>query len=178
MIEMDRSNPENRGLVDQYRLSGAPLPLILVIAQNGVVAGAAKGLDATSMSLKALIPSPKKADVLMALQSGKAVFILAGNKSMVNYSKALSECQSAVGQMQNSASIVQVDLSDSAEAAFLKSLNVVPSLTEPVTLVLNARGQVTGSYPGVPTATNLVKSARTIPKSGGCCPSSGGGGGC
>ena len=44
VIEMNRSDTVNSQLVAQYRLAGAPVPLILLIASNGVVAG---GVPAT-----------------------------------------------------------------------------------------------------------------------------------
>ncbi len=178
MIEMDRSNPANAGLVGQYRLTGAPVPLILVLTPDGMVAGGVEGLKATTMSLKSMIPTPKKAEVIGALQTGNPVFVLAGNPAMANYSDALNANREAIKQLGGKATLVEINLGNSEETAFMSSIGINTTSTVPITAVINAQGQVTGTFPGAPPATTLSKSATAVPKSGGCCPSSGAGGGC
>ncbi len=71
--------------------------------------------------------------------------------------------------MQNQSAAVQIDMDDPAETAFLTQMKVNLDSAEPVTLVINAQGQVTGTYTGAADVANLVQAATK--KAGGCCPS-------
>ena len=39
MVRLDRRSPENGALVSKYRLAGPQIPLVLVFAPNGAIAG-------------------------------------------------------------------------------------------------------------------------------------------
>lgn len=169
LVELDRSNPANAELAAKFRLAGAPVPLVLVAARNGVLAGGAPAAQTTADQLVSLVPSPKKAEILQVLQSGKAVFITASRKGMASQSGVMSACAMACGQMQNQSATVQIEMDDPAEQAFLTQMKVNLASTEPVTLVINAQGQVTGTYTGAAEVANLVQAATK--KAGGCCPS-------
>ena len=65
-------------------------------------------------------------------------------------------------------------MDDPAEIPFLNSLKVNLAATAPVTLVVNAQGQVTGNYAGVVAAGDLAQAATK--KATGCCPSTVAGG--
>jgi hypothetical protein len=169
LVEFNRSDPENSELVAKFRLVGAPVPLILLAAGNGVLAGGLPAAQATVDKLVAMAPSPKKAEILQALQSGKAVFVAVSRKGMAAHSGAMSACAMACGQMQDRSASVQIDMDDPAEAGFLTQLKVNLASTEPVTLVVNAQGQVTGTYTGAADVASLVQAATK--KAGGCCPS-------
>ncbi len=168
LLEIDRSDPANAGYVAKLRLAGAPVPLILVAARNGVLAGGLPAAQATPAILQSVVPSPKKADVLQALQNGRPVFIAVGRKGMAKETKAVAACRAACSQMGDRPALVQVDMADPKEAAFLSQLKVNPKAAEPVTLVVNARGQVTGSYTEVQDVASLVQAATRVV--GGCAP--------
>jgi hypothetical protein len=168
LIELERSNPENAALVAQFRLAGAPVPLIILVARNGVIAGGLLASQATPEALVGLVPSPKKAEILKALQSGKPVFISATRKGMPSEAKAAAACAAACSRMGDKSVLVRIDMADTREAAFLAELKVNTSSAKPVTLVINAQGQVTGSYTETQDVASLVQAAtRTV---GGCAP--------
>jgi hypothetical protein len=169
LVEVDRSSPGNAELVAKYRLAGAPVPLILVAARNGIVAGGIPAGQATLEGLVALVPSPKKTEVLQALQGGKAVMITASRRGMATQSGANASCAAACGQLADKCVMVQIDMDDPQEAGFLTSMKVNLASTEPVTLVVNAQGQVAGTYTGAADVALLVQAATK--KVGGCCPS-------
>ncbi len=168
MIEFDRSNQANAALVGQYRLAGAPLPLILLLARNGAVAGGVPAGQATAEQLAKMVPTDSKAEVLKAVQSGQSVLVTATSKRMPKESKASSACAAACSQMQGKCSSVSLDLDDEDELPFLTELKINPQATEPVTVVINAQGQVTGSFLGAVQVGSLVQAATK--KIGGCCP--------
>jgi len=167
VIEMNRADSTNSQLVKKYRLAGAPLPLMLVIASNGVVAGGLTADRATPEILVKLIPSPKKAEVFQALSENKSVFVVAGRKSMKDRAKVLETCKAACSQMKNKAAFVSIDMDDKKESSFLAQLKVNTLSTEPVTAVINTQKRITGSFNGPVEVNKLMAAA--VKKAGGCC---------
>jgi len=168
LIELDRSATANAELVTKYRLTGAPLPLVLVAARNGALAGGLPVAQATVERLVAFVPSPKKAELLQNLQSGKAVLLCASRKDMSARAAALANCATACVQSSGQCVLVEIEMDDPAEAAFLTSLKVNSAATEPTILVVNTSGQISGSYTGAAEPGELV--AASVKKAGGCAP--------
>ena len=54
---MNRDDPANTALVAEWRLAGAPLPLILVISSMGMPVGGLLLEHATAEKVAALVPS-------------------------------------------------------------------------------------------------------------------------
>ena len=168
LVELDRSNPENADLVVRFRVAGAPVPLILITTRNGLLAAGVPAGQTTAEQLVAMVPSPKKGEVIQALQGGKSAFITVSRKGMATQSGATAACAAACGQMAEKGVMIQVDMDDPQEAAFLTAMKVNLASTEPVTLVVNAQGQVTGTYAGAADVATLVQAATK--KGGGCAP--------
>jgi hypothetical protein len=168
VVVMDRGAAENQDLVQRLRVLGAPVPLILVMAPNGVVAGGALLKDATPQNLVALIPTPKKARMLLELSQKKAVFVVVSSKTMVEArGKVFEACTQAMQTLEHKAATVTVDADDKAERAFLKELNIQERETTPVVIVFNAKGQKTQVFRQVVTAEQLVQA---VHKKVECCP--------
>ena len=174
LVELNRADAANAGLVSKFRLAGAPVPLILVAARNGVLAGGLAAAQATPDQLVALVPSPKKAETLQALQTGKAVFLCMARKSMSSRSSVSSTCALACGQMNDKGVTITIDMDDPEEAEFLTQLKVDRTSAEPVTLVANPQGQITGTFAGAVDVASLVQAASK--RATGCCPSTAQGG--
>jgi hypothetical protein len=168
LIELDRSAAGNAELVTKYRLTGTPLPLILVAARNGALGGGLPAAQATVERLVALVPSPKKAELLQNLQGGNAVILCASRQGMSARAAALANCATACVQSSGQCVLVEIEMDDPAEAAFLTSLKVSPTATEPTILVVNTSGQISGSYTGAADPGELV--AASVKKAGGCAP--------
>ena len=171
VIEMNRSDSTNSPLVTMYRLAASPLPLILVIASNGAVAGGFPADRATPDQLVKMVPSPKKADVLRALKDGKAVFVVASRESMEVRDQVLEVCRAARSQMENRAALVTIDMDDKRESPFLAQIRANTLSTEPVTCVINRKGQTTAVFNGPVEAAALIQATAKI--AGGCCPAGG-----
>ena len=172
LVELDRSDPANADIVQQYRLAGAPVPLILVAARNGVLAGGLPAAQATVDLLVEIVPSPKMAAILQEVQAGKAVFITVSRKGRTSQSGAA--CMAACSQMKDRSALIQIDMDDPNETRFLTQLKIDRAATEPVILVVNPQGQITGTYTGAVDVASLVQAATM--KAGGCCPSTVSGG--
>jgi hypothetical protein len=171
VIQLDRADAANSALVVKYRLTGAPLPLIMVLAGNGAIAGGIPAANTTVEQLVKWVPTAKKAEVLKAVQDGQSVLITAASKGMLKETSVSSACAAACGQMQGKCTSIKINLDDDDELPFLNELKINPQSREPVTVVINAQGQVTGSFAGGVEVGNLVQAATK--KAGGCCPSGG-----
>jgi hypothetical protein len=168
LIELNRADTGNAELVARYRVSGAPLPLILVVARNGALAGGGRAGKVTSEQLQKMVPTPKKAEILQALEEGKAVFAVFSRAEMGSSAKAVGACATACGQLKKGAVTIQIDMDDDKELPLLTQLKVDPASKEPVTLVFNKSGLLTGSYMGAVQVADLVQA--TTKKPSGCCP--------
>lgn len=168
LIELDRSNPENAELVARFRVAGAPVPLIMITTRSGLLAAGVPAAQMTVEQLVALVPSPKKSEIIQAIQGGKSVFITASRRGMATQSGATASCAAACGQMADKSVMVQIDMDDPQETAFLTAMKINLASTEPVTLVVNAQGQVTGTYAGAADVATLVQAATK--KAAGCAP--------
>ena len=170
VIEMNRTDKANERLVTKYGLAGAPLPLIIVIASNGVVAGGAIYNQTTSQKLVAMIPSPKKSDVLKAINDGKSVFIVVSKKLSTKKKEVVGKCKIACSDMKGNAKIVEVNFDDASEKKFLEELKITQIVGDtPRTFVIDSQGQIAGSFTGVTDSKTLVATA-TKKAVGGCCP--------
>lgn len=169
VLQMNRSDAENKELVTKYRLAGAPLPLILVIASNGIVSGGFLLSQATPDVLVKAVPSPKKAYVMKTLSEGKSVFLVVTGKSMKEKSTVMNTCQQACIEMENNARMIEVSLDNPNEEKFLTELKVDKTATEPITYVINSQGQIIGAFDENVNSTALVASAKKVATSG-CCP--------
>ena len=169
LIELDRTNKDNLELVKKYRLSGAPVPLILVFTSDGVLAGGIPAKGANSQKLIGMIPSPKKAEVLKSIQSGQSVFVTASRKGMTGESEIYDACMAACGMMKDKSRCILVDMDDEKESTFLRELKINLKAKEPVTVVINAQGKIAGSFNGAVDTGKLVQTAQKK-VGGGCCP--------
>ena len=95
VIEMNRADTGNSQFIAKYKLATAPMPLILLIASNGVITGGLPAEKASPDILVKMLPSPKKAEIIKALTEGKAVFVMASRNSMGDRTKVLDSCKNA-----------------------------------------------------------------------------------
>jgi hypothetical protein len=174
VIQMNRDLPVNADLVSEWGLSGAPLPLILSISPKGYATGGYVLADATADKIAALVPTPKMDEVYAAINNKKSTFIIVSKKSNIDKAGILANCKSAATQLKNNVAIIEIDLADPKEAAFIKQLNLKSAPNTTSVLVLNASGQTTGSFNGKVDAAQLVGAATKVVKSCGSSCSPGG----
>jgi len=173
IVQMDRDDATNTQLVSEWRLSGAPVPLILVISSKGFPTGGFILSQATAENLAALVPTPKMEDVYTAIGSGKAALVVFTKKALSDRKEVLKVCKEAVSIMKDNAVIVEVDMDDSQEGNFMNQLRIDKSSQVSLTLAINTKGQVSGTSKSVPDATKLATAATQEVKGGcgaGCGP--------
>ena len=167
VIKLDRDDKANADLVSKYRLAGAPLPLVLVVASNGVVSGSIDYANATTEKLISFLPSKTQADVLLGFENGKAALIVCGKKNAKDKEAIETECKNAMTSLGNKATQVFVDVDSKDEANFLALIK--PDLTKTTVLVFNGKGQYTGTLEATAKSKDLVASVNKK-MGGGCCP--------
>ena len=172
VVELDRSLKQNRPLVKRYGLAGSRLPITLILAHNGAPAGGVALGDKTLERLLGLVPSPRKAETLLALFERKAVFVIVARPGMAEEAAVLAACRNAAAELKGKgptekAAVVQVNLDDPSEKAYLDVLGADPKATQVATHVYGLSGQKTGVLKGTPKTTDLVGAAT---KKAECCP--------
>ncbi|NVO20363.1 MAG: hypothetical protein HXX13_11720 [Bacteroidetes bacterium] len=177
VIAMDRTDKANSTLVTKYGLAGAPLPIILVIATNGVVAGGLQLSEATPEDLLDLVPTKRQAAALLAFSENKPAFIVLYKKNMKDKLKVVEECNKAAAGLGGKAVVVEVDLDDKSETGFMSLLKPDMKATTTHVLVFNAKGQFTDEHKSPVQSAILIASSKKVVKSS-CAPGACGSGGC
>ena len=176
VINLDRTDKTNAALVTKYGLSGAALPMILVMAPNGAVGGGLQLKESTPEKLIGFIPTKKQSIALLAFSEGKPAFILLSKKPMKDKALALAECYKSAAGLVGKAVVVDIDLDDKSEAEFLSLLKPEMTASSTHVLVFNGKGQFSDEFTAPVQAAKLITSSRKVAKSS-CCPG-GTGSGC
>lgn len=178
VIELNRDDVANTSLVSKFGLSGAPLPLILVISPKGAPVGGFVLKDATVEKIVDIIPSPKADIVYAAINNKKPVFILLAKNTNTDRASMLANCKAANKQLRVGGVIIEIDPTDAKEQKLLKTLGAVSNNNTSYVYVFNAAGQATGTFSGKAETASLVAAATKVIRSGGCCPGGAPAGGC
>lgn len=175
VLKMNRDDSENVKYTTEWRLSGAPLPLILVISPKGLLVGGRILAQAKAKDLAAMIPSPKLEKVQAAISSGKNAIVVFTKKSFSDKNEVTKTAKDAVAILKTEGEYIEVDMDDPKETNFMNQLRVNPATAvNSITIVINKQGQVAGTSTTIPDAAKLVSAAKTPVKSGcgpGCGPS-------
>jgi hypothetical protein len=169
------TDPAEQGIVNQYGLGRAPMPLVLAMAPNGAVTRSfVKNFDETQFALAFVSAGTEK--VVKALQSRKMAFVCVQNGSTQRNAEAVEGVKAFVADAQyaKTTEVVMVDPADAAEQNFLTQLKVDPRTAEAVTVFLAPPGTMVGVYKGETKKEALVAAAKAAaqgcnPQSG-CCP--------
>jgi len=169
LIRLDRTSAENAKLVGRYRLSGPQIPLVLVFAPNGVLAGGAVANGLNVDGLLGKVPTKKEVELITALQSGKGVLVLASCSGMAGRVEAIKACEKGCEMSSGKLYLISVDMNDQSEQKMLGKLRITATAGQPVTVVINSRGQIVGVFNGPVNPADLV-TASVKTGGGGCCP--------
>ncbi len=138
-----------------------------MIAYNGSPGGGAHPDPKAAQRMLSLLPSPRKADTLLALFQHKAAFVVVTTPKMAHRTDVLTACQAAAIALEGKAAVIEVSPTDKKEAAFLKVLGADGKAADAVVHVYGLSGRKTGTLKGNVTSDALVKAAK---KKAECCP--------
>ena len=162
---LNRSDPQQVSAVKHYRLTAAPVPLVLVVAQNGIAVGGARLVENAVDRLVSLVPTKAKAEYLRVLNSRHVALVVFSRKTMPLQSPLFTEISKAVRTTKGRVEPVLVDMNDKSEARFMKEWEVDPKAEKPTIIMMNPKGQPLGRMMGAPRAAQLVATSKKRP----CC---------
>jgi hypothetical protein len=167
------SDPSEAAILAKFRLSQAPMPLVLALAPNGAVTGGFPG-NFTREQLLGAFASPCMERLLGAVQQGKLVVLCVQNGRTRLNVEAMNGVRAFKADQRYSAAteVLMLDPNSAAERAFLAKLGINAAVEEATTLLVAPPGSVIGSFKGA-TDKNQLVSTLTSAVSGcgaGCQP--------
>ena len=168
-VTMNMDEKANAELVKEYRLNGAPTPLVLVMSDRGLLMGGMLENQVSRESLEEAIPPPKFSDISYALSKGTPVIALVSNSKFESDAKAENICKSAKDSMSGKVEVIRIDTEDSAESKLITMLNIKGKLKDSYIVAINAQGIMSGRFENVPDVGELVEAAQKIVQTG-CAP--------
>jgi hypothetical protein len=141
------------------------MPLVVVLAPNGAITGGFP-LKINEADVSSAFVSPGMARSLKGIQSRKVVLLCVQPAQLSELPAGVREF---CGDPRYSASteVVTVRGDDPAEAGFLKSLKIQPSIATSVTAVLVPPGQLLGTIEGAASKQHIIDKLKAAQ---GCCP--------
>ncbi len=165
VVELNRADPAQAAAVKTYRVAGAPVPLVMVIAPNGVAAGASLVKKGALERLMRLVPTPGKAEYLKVLSQRQTAIVIFSHAKMAQQSDAFAAASKVVTATKGKVSTVVVDVTSPDEQKFLKEWSIDPKAATPTVVVMNAKGLTLGRHEGAPTSEQLLATTQKKP----CC---------
>jgi SAM-dependent methyltransferase len=174
-VAVDRSDPTEKEMVEQFKLEAAPMPLVLAIAPNGAVTAGIKGADLTEARLLDAVASPGMQQCLKALQERKLTFICLQNANTKANDAAMKGVNDfkADPQFAEGTELVKVDPSDPKEAKLLAQLKADPKTKTASTTLLAPPGMIVTQVDGATSKSaleaSLKKAMAACSGASGCC---------
>lgn len=153
-------------LVKKYNLKYAPLPLVIIIAPNGVIAGSFQS-SFSPEQVRSAFQTPKTLQCLLAFQERRLVFISAQGKDTAENKEALDGITrfSKENPLYGRAEMILVDPKDSSESSLLAQLKVQPDIKKAQTFLLVPPGRIIGRWAGATDSGEFVKRLNALSKS-------------
>lgn len=156
------TDPAEKGVVDRFKLSRAPVPLAVVIHPNGAVTGFFAGKVAEADLARALV-SPKKAECMKALQENQLILLCVQTSAKEPLPQGVLQFQADPHFAKNT-KIVTALANDGTEAAFYAELKIPQD--QPGTVFMAPPGVLVGRFPATATRSEL---AAALHAAGKCC---------
>ena len=159
VVELNRSDPAQKEAVARYRVAAAPVPIVMVIASNGVAVGASRVAKGAVERLVGLVPTPGKAEYLRTLQERRTALVVFYKPDMKEQSAIFESVSKAVTQLKGKAGTVLVNIDDPAEKRFCEEWGIPEKSLRPTVVVMNAKGQPLGRLVGAQPADKIIATA-------------------
>lgn len=169
IIQMNVDDEKNAELVKEYKLGGAPMPLMLLFSDKGLMLGGMVEAQVTKENIINAIPTPKYSEITFALSQGKPVLAVISNSKFKSDKAAKEICSAAKKEMADKAEIIVIDTEDVKESKLIAMLNIKVKLVDSFIVAINGQGIMSGRFDIVPTQADLVAAATKVVQSG-CAP--------
>lgn len=154
VIAVRANDPTEAKLVKEYGVSRAPMPMALAIAPNGAITGSfVKKLNAGL--IKQSFVSPAKSHCMRTLQNRKMVLLCVTPSGKSGIPQGVQNFKS-IPCYQKTVEVVTVSLEESAEASFVKELEVSPQSNVTTVVFMAPPGVMVGRFNENVTQQQLV----------------------
>jgi hypothetical protein len=159
-------DPAEKPIVEQFRVRGAPMPMVLAIAPTGVPTKAfPKKFEA--VQLQEAFVSPCTAKCMRAIWDKRSILLCVQNKKTKENKEALDGAKEFKNDPKyaKGIEIIMLDPADKAEQRFLKDLEVDPLAPTAVTVLVMPPGAPVAHFTGaltkeaIETAVEAAKSS-------------------
>lgn len=166
---MDKNQPSESAALAQFRLSRAPMPIIVAIAPNGAITGAHYGDKLKEPNLQESMAGQAEQQCMKALQSGKLVFACMQNATTKSNDIAMQGVNDfkADTRFAEATEIVSLDPANEADQRFLTKLGIQPTMEEATTAFLAPPRSLVKTFTGATDKDALVAAIMAASK-GGC----------
>jgi uncharacterized protein YpmS len=162
------TDPKEAEIVAKYRVMGAPMPLVLVFAPNGVVTGGFP-TQISDEQLKSSFPSQFVLNILKVMQDGKLALVMLQNNSTkfnIESTKAADEFAKTKGLI-GAVEKIYADPEDAASKDLMMQSKIPGVLTEATIILIAPPGKIGGVYTGKINQKQLMAGLAAC--SGGSC---------
>jgi hypothetical protein len=170
-VAVNLSDPAEQPIVAKFGIDRSSLPLVLALAPNGAIT---KGFPVRFQEdqFSQAFVSPCTAECMKALQDRKLVVLCVEHPApQVRQVSLQRGVQEFAGQepYSRTSKVVVLNANDPAEATFLKSLQLDPRTTAPVTVLMSPPGSVVGTFVGNVTKAEMVAKLNSASSCGPGC---------
>lgn len=165
------SDPANKDVVTRYGIQTVQLPLLLVIAPNGVVTGGYPANVSADQLKQSVGTSDLMLKVLKPLQEQKVTLVALQNAT----TKLNVESWAGVTEFINDAnykqhvSAIKADPATAGGQEFVKQCQIIGPITEATVVVLLPPGRIGKILTGKLTKADILKSLQSCTAGSGCC---------
>ena len=156
--------------IAKYRVIGAPMPLLLVFAPNGVITGGFPQ-QVSDQQLNSSFPSQLVLNILKIMQNGKlALVMLQNNKTKFNNeSKKEAEKFADTKGLKGAVELIYVDPDDAMSKDLMMQAKIQGSLNEATIILIAPPGRIGGVFTGKTNQKQLMGGLQAC-SAGSCKP--------
>ena len=169
---VDRDAADNSELSLKHQMARYPLPYLLILSPSGTVTGGAASGKISPEKFAEYLPTPAYNQVLAARAANSTSLVLVSPAGANDAAECLKKIEQAKATITPMPAIVQVNASNAAEKNFLRKMSYDENQKSSQIIVLNAAGQVVGTFDAsVAPASIAAAASKTAAKGCGGCSS-------
>ncbi|MCC7084776.1 MAG: hypothetical protein IT427_07185 [Pirellulales bacterium] len=158
------TDPANRELVERYKVSRAPMPMVMCVAANGAITGAVPD-RINDQTIDKLLVTPTMTQVMKALQEDKLVLVHVKSDTSAQLPQGVADF-AADPMFQARTTMVSLHRDDSSEKRFLADMSIDAKTPGSMVSLLAPPGVLVGKYTTEATKEQIGADLHTAGK---CC---------
>jgi hypothetical protein len=168
---VDRDADDNSELSLKYQMARYPLPYLIILSPSGIVTGGAASGKISPEKFAEYLPTPAYNQVLAARAANSTSLVLVSPAGATDAAECLKLMEQAKTAIKPLPAVVQVNADDVAERNFLRKMRYDENQKSSQIIVVNAAGQVAGTFDAGATPASIAAASKTAAKGCGGCSS-------